>query len=163
PPHCRARQRHAPDLGMGLPRASRSPRSALPLPTPRSPRSALPLPTPRSPRSALPLPTPRAPLPPPRLPLARTSRSDIAPPPPRATPPPSMLPPSAPPPPARPLFTIRHRSCPFPAPAGSMGLQPTQPPHLCLGPLADAACLREIVHAEPSFHPHLHDRRGRRR
>src|SRR5699024_494670 len=77
--HCRARQRHAPDLGMGLPRASRSTRSARPLPPPRSPRSALPLPAPRSPRSALPLPTPRSPLPTPRLPLARSSRSDIAP------------------------------------------------------------------------------------
>src|SRR5699024_12151475 len=85
------------------------------------------------------------------------------PPPLRAPPPHSTLPTSHTPPPARPQFTIRHRSCPFPAPAGRMGLQPTQPPHLCLGTLADAACLKEIVHAEPSFHPHLHDRRGRRR
>src|SRR5699024_113881 len=145
---------------MGLPRASRSPRSALPLPTPRSPRSALPLPTPRSPRSALPLPPPRPPLPTPRPPLPRSPRPAL---PPAAPTPHSTLPTSHTPPPARPQFTIRHRSCPFPAPAGRMGLQPTQPPHLCLGTLADAACLKEIVHAEPSFHPHLHDRRGRRR
>src|SRR5690625_902420 len=101
---------------------------------------------------------PRLPPPPLRAPPPHSTLPPL-----RAPTPPSTLPTSHAPPPARPQFTIRHRSCPFPAPAGRMGLQPTQPPHLCLGTLADAACLKEIVHAEPSFHPHLHDRRGRRR
>src|SRR5699024_9697515 len=99
---------------------------------------------------------PRLPLPPLRAPTPHSTLPPL-----RAPTPHSTLPTSHTPPPARPQFTIRHRSCPFPAPAGRMGLQPPQPPHLCLGTLADAACLKEIVHAEPSFHPHLHDRRGR--
>src|SRR5690625_4503130 len=113
---------------------------------------------PRLPLPPLRAPTPHSTLPPLRAPTPHSTLPPL-----RAPTPHSTLPPSHTPPPARPQFTIRHRSCPFPAPAGRMGLQPTQPPHLCLGTLADAACLKEIVHAEPSFHPHLHDRRGRRR
>src|SRR5699024_7194050 len=66
---------HIAELASDTPRTSAWGSPAPPAP----PRSALPLPTPRSPRSALPLPTPHSPLPTPRLPLARSSRSDIAP------------------------------------------------------------------------------------
>src|SRR5699024_11166125 len=151
-----------PPLRAPTPHSTLPPLRAPPPPSPLPPLRAPPPhstpPPPRAPTPHSPLPPPPPPLPPPRP----------APPPPPLPPlpaptPPSTLPTSHTPPPARPQFTIRHRSCPFPAPAGRMGLQPTQPPHLCLGTLADAACLKEIVHAEPSFHPHLHDRRGRRR
>src|SRR5699024_9815622 len=143
---------HIAELASDTPRTSAwgspAPLSHSPLraPTPHSALPPLRAPTPHSALPPLRAPTPHSPLPPLRAP-----------------PPPPPLPTSHTPPPARPQFTIRHRSCPFPAPAGRMGLQPPQPPHLCLGTLADAACLKEIVHAEPSFHPHLHDRRGRRR
>src|SRR5699024_7763756 len=143
-----------------------TPHSALPplrAPTPHPTLPPLPPPTPHSPPPHAPPPPRRAPPPPAALPPLLAPAPPPAPPPLRAPTPHSPLPTAHTPPPARPQFTIRHRSCPFPAPAGRMGLQPPQPPHLCLGTLADAACLKEIVHAEPSFHPHLHDRRGRRR
>src|SRR5699024_7739095 len=123
------------------PRHGAPPRLPLPplrAPTPPSTLPPLRAPPPHPPLPPPPPPTAHSPPPARSLPHARSRHQ------PRPPPPPSTPPPSHTPPPARPQFTIRPRSCPFPARTGRMGLQPTQPPHLCLSTLADAACLKEI-------------------
>src|SRR5699024_1700374 len=101
-----------------------------PPPPPHPPPPPPPPSPPHPPPPPLPAPSPLSPPSPLRAPPPHSTRPPL-----RAPAPPSTLPTPHTPPPARPQFTIRHRSCPFPAPAGRMGLQPTQPPHLCLGTL----------------------------
>src|SRR5690625_1972011 len=147
-PATRPGPRHGASPPLPLPplRAPTPPSTLPPLraPTPHSTLPPLRPPTPPSPPPASHTPPPARPLLPPRPLSPRSPRSPL-----RALPPLSPRPTSHPPPPARPQFTIRHRHCPFPAPAGRMGLHPPQLPHLCLGTLAVAACHMDIVHAEP--------------